>query len=69
MHRGCVHIIPKPHSPADIGLYPVTTPPLEEAVRLVLDEGLDIVASQKVQDCISKRLGRYSVSKKHMLGL
>ena len=62
LHRGEVHIIPKPRSPAEIGLHPVDTPTIQEAVKLVRSEGVETRASSKVQECIQTRISRYTVS-------
>ena len=59
--NGRVHIIPKPRTPAEISRYPVATPTISEALRLVRSESIPTEASQQVQSCIEDRIGRYAV--------
>ena len=60
IHKGRVHIIPKPRSPAEIGLLPVTTPIISEAIELVENENINTKCSSKVQESIDNRLAWYA---------
>jgi len=56
LYQGRLHVIPKPRSPADIGILPVTTPTIRTAVDLVRSERVQTEASEGLQECIRKRL-------------
>jgi hypothetical protein len=59
IHRGQLHIIPKPRSPAELTSLPVSTPTIQEAVRIVKDGAIPTEASEPVQKCIQERLSRF----------
>lgn len=56
IYQGNLHIIPKPHNPAQVGVLPVSTPSVSEAVKLVRTQALITRASDPVQAAIQKRL-------------
>ena len=58
IHRGQLHIIPKPRSPAELTSLPISTPSIQEAVCIVSDEAIPTEASEPVQKCIQERLNR-----------
>eukprot|EP00038_Savillea_parva_P012957 m.208038 g.208038 ORF g.208038 m.208038 type:complete len:760 (-) comp24002_c0_seq1:88-2367(-) len=58
LHQGAVHLVPPPTSPAQIGVYPVGTPSLDEAVPLVRSNH-ETVAPPNVAAAIAQRLGQY----------
>lgn len=59
IHRGRVHIIPKPRSPAELTSLPVSTPSVSEAVRIVSNEAIPTEAGEPVQKCIQERLNKF----------
>lgn len=56
IHKGQLHIIPKPRSPAEITSLPVYTPTIQDAVHIVGDDSIPTLASEPVQRCILERL-------------
>ena len=58
LHRGDVHIIPKPRTPGEVRDYPVATPTLERALELVRSEEVTTRANPRVQECIKLRIAR-----------
>ena len=59
IHRGQLHIIPKPRSPAELTSLPVSTPSIQEALHIVSDEAIQTEASEPIQQCIQERLDRF----------
>ena len=55
IHRGNIHIIPKPSNPAEIIYYPVSAPMLPQALSLVRSD-TPTVASKSVQEAIQKKI-------------
>ena len=56
--RGCLHIIPKPRSPAEMTVLPIATPTIREAIKLVGGE-FPTEAPPPVQAAIQKKIERY----------
>ena len=58
-----MHIIPTPRHPGEVGVYPVGTPSLLEALSLVRSDAQNTQASDEVQDSIMSRTEKYVLSK------
>ena len=56
IHKGLLHIIPKPRSPADVTRFPVAMPTIREAIRLVGDPLIETAASEAVQKAVQSRI-------------
>jgi hypothetical protein len=56
VREGSLHILPLPTSPAEIGVYPVTTPTLAQALPLLSTSTL---AAQPIQRALQTRIGQY----------
>ncbi|KAL7746517.1 hypothetical protein RI367_008167 [Sorochytrium milnesiophthora] len=59
LHRGKVHIIPLPRTPAEIALLPSGAVSLERAIQIVRSPQLQTEASEPVQQAILKRTACY----------
>ena len=55
IHKGKLHIIPKPRTPAEVTLLPVATPTINQAIRLVQGEA-PTEASDAIQEAIRRRI-------------
>lgn len=55
VHRGKLHIIPKPRTPAELTLLPVAAPTIREATQLVRSKA-PTEASESVQQTIHRRI-------------
>ena len=58
IYGGSLHVVPMPHNPGEESTFPLFTPTVEEAVAFVRNPNLDTLASQPIQDSLSKRLNR-----------
>ena len=61
IHKGQLHIIPKPRSPAEVTVLPVSNPTIQEAVQIVLNKAIPTLASEPIQQCIQERLKRLAI--------
>eukprot|EP00117_Sycon_ciliatum_P045701 scpid43635/ scgid32814/ Protein SGT1; Protein ecdysoneless homolog; Suppressor of GCR2 len=56
LHKGQLHIIPEARHPGEVGVYPVGTPRISEAIQLISNGTFSTEADAAVQDLLSAKL-------------
>ena len=62
IHRGAVHILPPPRTPAEVTVYPTGTPDLKAALSLIRGRHVITEAAHPIQTIIGKRVATYPSS-------
>ncbi|XP_061168215.1 protein ecdysoneless homolog [Saccostrea echinata] len=59
LYNNELHIIPRPQTPAEVTIFPASTPTLQEAVNCVRQSALKTRASPQVQKALKARVNEY----------
>ena len=56
LHKGLIHIIPHVSNPGQVGIFPIGTPRIRDALQLVLNEQIATESDTAIQECLAAKL-------------